>query len=267
MESASMQNYSFLIVEDDPNHSRQYQNMINKVTKKLKASSNIEEVDEYGMALKRINKKRYDVLVIDRKILGGKGDDLVEKVKSIYPFQRMLFITAYPAISIREKVELSNIFAYIERKGDYREEFENSLTKLLTCGIHCFIITPFRKRYLKFCNDTIKPYISNLGFKPILASDIFQKDTILKKVILGIEKSYFVISDISEKNANVFFETGIGYEMKKPIIFITRKPNNMPSDLKDQYYFKYSRRKKDAFTMTLLEKIKAVEADFFSNLG
>jgi hypothetical protein len=118
---------------------------------------------------------------------------------------------------------------------------------------------PYKPIFLRFYETKIKPFIQQLGFKPILAKDIFCGERIIDKVKKGLIESFFVISDFSELNANVFYETGIAHQMKKPTIIITQNIKNIPSDLKDRYYFKYSKTNFTAFRTDLEEKISDID--------
>ena len=261
----SVPTYSFLIIEDTKSHRDVYKIIINEVTKTLRILDSdviVEEAISYRQALYKIGKKKYDVIILDKRMPGGDGNDLISRIHDKAPFQRIIFITAYPTDILTRQIKPSGIYAYLEKKGDYRNNLKKSLTRLLRSEIHCFIIMPYKKKYMDFYKKVIEPFISDLGFKPILAKDIFDKDTIIGTVRYGIKKSYFVIADLSEKNANVFYETGLSHQMNKPTIIITRSYRSIPSDLNGNFCFKYTKKNIDNFTLELKKRIQSIDAEY-----
>ena len=59
-------------------------------------------------------------------------------------------------------------------------------------------------------------------------------EPILPRVLDGIRKSAFVIADVSEPSANVFYEVGYAKGLGKEVILIAKEGTVLPFDLKDR---------------------------------
>lgn len=71
------------------------------------------------------------------------------------------------------------------------------------------------------------------------ADDIWVNDHIMADIISLIWRARVVISDLSGKNANVFYETGIAHTLGRDVIQITRAPADVPFDLQPLRYVHY----------------------------
>ena len=71
---------------------------------------------------------------------------------------------------------------------------------------------------------------------------------ILEKVVDEIENADVVIADLTGNNPNVFFELGIAYRAKKPIILMAQEePNEIPVDIRSFEYIRYDLDEADDF--------------------
>lgn len=57
--------------------------------------------------------------------------------------------------------------------------------------------------------------------------------SITKRILEGIEKSDFVLADVSEMSPNVFYEIGYAKGLKRPVIITAKKGTEIPFDIKD----------------------------------
>lgn len=71
------------------------------------------------------------------------------------------------------------------------------------------------------------------------ADDIWVNDHLMADIINLIWRARVVISDLSGKNANVFYETGIAHTLGRDVIQITRNPGDVPFDLQSLRYVQY----------------------------
>jgi hypothetical protein len=69
--------------------------------------------------------------------------------------------------------------------------------------------------------------------------DVWNDSVIMQDVFSLIYTSRIVIVDFSEKNPNVFYETGIAHTLGKPVIPITQHDNDVPFDLRHHRYLHY----------------------------
>lgn len=116
-----------------------------------------------------------------------------------------------------------------------------------------FVIIPF-KQMLTF-EKIIKPIGEGLNLNCILGGSIFEEGVLLDDIIKGIAESEFVIADLTDKNPNVFYELGIAHQLRKQVIIITQKEDDVPSDLKGHKWNLYNISSKEGID-NLEEKIK-----------
>jgi nucleoside 2-deoxyribosyltransferase len=91
-----------------------------------------------------------------------------------------------------------------------------------------------------------------------LDKQIFVSD-MLDKIYAEIDKSDFIIADMSTRNPNVFYEVGYADAKKKLVILLTNNSDDIPFDLKHRPHIVYesiSQLKKD-----LIERIKWAQSE------
>ena len=112
-----------------------------------------------------------------------------------------------------------------------------------------FIISPIGKkdsdRYKKFnavLNTMIKPAIDEIDkeFKIVRADQISQPGSFIKDILEQIQSSYIVIANLTDLNANVFYELGVRHSLSNRTIMITEDLSSLPSDLKEYRVIEYS---------------------------
>lgn len=102
-------------------------------------------------------------------------------------------------------------------------EIDSSLT---------FVLMPFSTELNAIYEDIIAPLLSELALKPLRADEIFDNRSIMDDIWENIKKSRLIISDLTGKNPNVFYETGIAHALGKEVILITQTINDVPFDLR-----------------------------------
>ena len=88
-------------------------------------------------ALEMLSKSRYDIMVTDLRMPGVSGLQLVNMVKIRYPKIRIIVMTAYGSIEVKEVLETLGTIGYIEKPfeiNDLRRLIYASLEKRQECG-------------------------------------------------------------------------------------------------------------------------------------
>lgn len=113
---------------------------------------------------------------------------------------------------------------------------EICLGKLLNS---CFVIMPFSAIFDAEYAHVIRPAIEVAGLSSVRADQIYSKPQIMADIWKALRSSRIVIAELSEKNANVFYEVGLAHALGKPVITITRNEQDVPFDLKALRYLYY----------------------------
>jgi len=103
----------------------------------------------------------------------------------------------------------------------------------------CFVVMPINNRFQGVYNE-IKQVVSNNGVKCVRADEIFSQNVIMEDIWMYINKAAIVIADISEQNANVFYEIGIAHTLGKKIVLIRdEKDSVVPFDIHHWRHYIY----------------------------
>lgn len=111
----------------------------------------------------------------------------------------------------------------------------------------CFVIGPIgndgseirnRADYLLEC--IIKPALTDLDYEVFRADEVDDPGTISDRLILDTINSDLVIVDLTNHNANAFYELGIRHTVGKPTIHMISHDEEPPFDVSDQRIIKYN---------------------------
>jgi len=102
----------------------------------------------------------------------------------------------------------------------------------------CFVIAPIgepdsdiRKRSDQVFKHIIAPAVEPFGFKPIRADHISEPGIITSQVIQYVVNSPLVVADLTGRNPNVFYELAIRHAIKKPLVQLIKKGEQIPFDV------------------------------------
>lgn len=94
-----------------------------------------------------------------------------------------------------------------------------------------FVVMPFRQPYDDLYEHVIKPVCDKLRIEALRADEMAGPGLILEDVIRQIREARLVIAEITEANANVFYEVGYAHAINKDTILIAQKPGELPFDV------------------------------------
>ena len=104
----------------------------------------------------------------------------------------------------------------------------------------CSILMPFGEKFKPVYEDCIRPTLENVGFRVIRADEVFANSSIIESIWKLINRSRFLIADVTGRNANVFYELGIAHTVGKYVSIIARNKDDVPFDIEHLQYFTYS---------------------------
>lgn len=123
----------------------------------------------------------------------------------------------------------------------------------------CFFAMPFSDQYTNLY-DTLVLHLENAGYKCIrVDNNVSASVPIINLILSGIASSQYVIVDISETNANVFYELGITHTVKEldNVFIIKEKSATTPFDIQHLQYIAYDKNNLKNLAMELLKRLKA----------
>ena len=96
-----------------------------------------------------------------------------------------------------------------------------------------FVLSPFGYPYDEIYAGHIKPTVESIqGLQCIRANDIYGNRPIVEDIWRYTNEARILISELTGRNPNVFYETGIAHTVGKSVILITRSMDDVPFDLK-----------------------------------
>jgi hypothetical protein len=96
----------------------------------------------------------------------------------------------------------------------------------------CFVMQPFASPLGDYYEKIYKPAIEKAGLTPIRAdTDIFATGKIMDQVWTGINAAKVLVAELTSRNPNVFYELGLAHAMKKPVVLVSAKEDDVPFDL------------------------------------
>ncbi len=96
-----------------------------------------------------------------------------------------------------------------------------------------FVLSPFGEPFDEIYDDHIKPTVEGInGLQCMRADDIYDNRPIIEDIWRLTNEARIIIAELTGKNANVFYETGIAHTIGKEVILITQSMDDVPFDLK-----------------------------------
>jgi hypothetical protein len=87
-------------------------------------------------------------------------------------------------------------------------------------------LTDIYERYVK------QPIVDELGLKCVRADDLYRSTPIMRDVWVQINRARIIVAELTDKNANVFYELGLAHVLGKRVILIAQSVDFIPFDLR-----------------------------------
>ena len=108
------------------------------------------------------------------------------------------------------------------------------LGKAVTVGAtdSCFVMQPFAPPLGDYYEKVFKPAIDKAGLNPVRAdAEIFGTGKIMDQVFQGIVSAKVLVAELTTRNPNVFYELGVAHALKKPVVLVSAREEDVPFDL------------------------------------
>ena len=97
---------------------------------------------------------------------------------------------------------------------------------------------PFRQEFNEV-HETIKAACTDLGVTTRRVDEIYGPRKIMDDIFLTIAQSRAVVSDLTRRNPNVLYETGLAHALDRDVVAIVQNDEDVPFDLKHIRFVKY----------------------------
>ena len=95
----------------------------------------------------------------------------------------------------------------------------------------CFVLMPFKEPYDAYFATIIRPAVTAAGLEVVRGDSLFRPSPIMADVWRMIQDAKVLVAELTEKNANVFYELGLAHAVGKPVVLIAETLADVPFDL------------------------------------
>jgi hypothetical protein len=96
----------------------------------------------------------------------------------------------------------------------------------------CFVLMPFSSNFDDIYEFGIKGACSDIGVYCDRVDQQIFPGSMLDRIYNQISRADLLVADMTDKNANVFYEVGYAHALGKTVILLTQKAEDIPFDLK-----------------------------------
>jgi hypothetical protein len=103
-----------------------------------------------------------------------------------------------------------------------------------------FVMMPFDVASIDLYQLAIKPACDAAGTQAERVDEQVFSDSILQRIYDQIGAADYIVAEMSDNNANVFYETGYAHALGKTVLLLRREAADIPFDLKHYPHIVYS---------------------------
>jgi hypothetical protein len=103
----------------------------------------------------------------------------------------------------------------------------------------CFVLMPFQARLAAAYSQVRQALKDQCGITCRRADEIQNPGRITADIWHGIHRARFLVADLTERNPNVFYELGAAHALRKRVILLIERGEEVPFDLVDVRYLRY----------------------------
>jgi ATP-dependent Clp protease ATP-binding subunit ClpC len=103
-----------------------------------------------------------------------------------------------------------------------------------------FVLIPHHDKARGIYEAAIRPALEENGLRALIAGNIYEPGSILNQVWGYIRSAEVIVADVSEQNANVIYELGLCFGLRRfPILLVQGDPESLPFNLRVLRYIPY----------------------------
>lgn len=107
-------------------------------------------------------------------------------------------------------------------------------------GHAAFVLMPFEKQFELLFERVLQPALEAAGMHVLRADSVLDQHSVMRDVVEGIANATLIVADITQVNANVYYELGLAHALLKPTVLLTQDISKVPFDLKGYRVIAYS---------------------------
>ena len=125
---------------------------------------------------------------------------------------------------------------------------------------HVAVMMPFDAAFNPVY-EAVRKTCQGLCLKPLRVDEIYSPTHIIDDVFRTIEQSKLVVSDLTGRNPNVLYETGLAHARNRDVIMIVQNEEDVPFDLRHIRYVRYLPNSQglEKLAVELTETIRAIQ--------
>lgn len=190
---------------------------------------------------KKLPEDEYFLNTLTRQF--GIDKDRVERFKAVFS-ANLAFLREFDATGVKKpdpaerKAEggESSVEATVSLPKEHRvREFLDT----------CFVMMPFGGWFDRYYQEIYSKAIKDAGFEPVRGDEIFTTGSVVEQIWEQVTKSKVLLADLTDKNANVFYELGLAHAAGKPVVLTSNRLDDVPFDLRHLRVIIYDTREPD----------------------
>jgi hypothetical protein len=111
---------------------------------------------------------------------------------------------------------------------------------------NCFVIMPFsttascsEEEWTWIFEHLFKPIVEGAGLDYECRRSVATRGNLVAAILQDLNDAYIVIADLTDRNANVFYELGVRHSLKNRSILLAQRDDDIPFDLQAYAYHVY----------------------------
>lgn len=193
-------------------------------------TDSIELIEDHPRLLRSLDFKDDDYEGNSLQVLSKL---ISESHSNLYEIER--FVEAKKATFIRPIREISDFVSTVQAIRPERViTFAPDVFRIPDKSVESKVLSVMMPFESKFSGtySAIKNVCAKLGIDCKRADDIWDNSILIQDIFDLIFTSKVVITDFTDRNPNVFYETGVAHTLGKLVIPITQSTNDIPFDLR-----------------------------------
>ncbi len=135
----------------------------------------------------------------------------------------------------------------------------------------CFVIMPFsttasctEEEWSWIFDNLFKSAVEGAGLDYECRRSVATRGNIVASILQELDDAYVVLADLTDRNANVFYELGVRHSLRDRTILVAQRTSDIPFDLQAYAYHVYD-WKTDEGRVALTTKVTQLLADIDAN--